>query len=63
MVAREGRAMRQLTRLGSKLSAIVCATILAAAASASAKEGACRRYTESKRKPRAHPRLSRSWPI
>src|SRR5215831_1358591 len=34
--------MRQLTRLTSKLSAIVCVTILAAAASASAKEGETR---------------------
>jgi predicted nuclease with TOPRIM domain len=34
--------MRQLTRLRSKLSAIVCATILAAAASASAKDGETR---------------------
>src|SRR5215471_1272853 len=34
--------MRQLTRLRSKLSAIVCATILAAAVSASAKEGETR---------------------
>src|SRR5262249_25593036 len=43
MVAREGRAMRQPTRLRSKLSAIVCATILAAAASASAKDDETRR--------------------
>src|SRR5262249_51951992 len=42
IVAREGRAMRQLTRLRSKLGAMVCATILAAAASASAKEGETR---------------------
>src|SRR5262245_7515783 len=41
MVAREGRAMRQPTRLRSKLSAIVCATILASV-SASAKEGETR---------------------
>src|SRR5262245_535122 len=34
--------MRQLTRLRSKLSAIVCATILTVAASASAKEGETR---------------------
>src|SRR5215813_7281388 len=34
--------MRQSTRLRSKLSAIVCATILAAALSASAKEGETR---------------------
>ena len=34
--------MRQVTRLTSKLSAIVCATILAAAVSASAKEGETR---------------------
>src|SRR5262249_12537907 len=34
--------MRQSTRLRSKLSAIVCATIFAAAASASAKEGETR---------------------
>ena len=34
--------MRQLTRLRSKFRAIVCATILAAAASASAKEGETR---------------------
>src|SRR5215467_13402098 len=34
--------MRQSTRLASKLSAVVCATILAAAASASAKEGETR---------------------
>jgi hypothetical protein len=37
--------MRQLTRLRSKLSAIVCATILAAAVSASAKEGDTRTCT------------------
>src|SRR2546426_11510615 len=46
MVAREGRAVRQLTRLTSKLSAIVCATILAAAVSASAKEGETRCETK-----------------
>jgi hypothetical protein len=34
--------MRQLTRLTSKLSAIVCATILAASVSTSAKEGETR---------------------
>src|SRR5262252_10898686 len=34
--------MRQSTRLASKLSAIVCATILAAAFSASAKDGETR---------------------
>jgi hypothetical protein len=34
--------MRQSTRQGSKLSAIVCATVLAAAASASAKDGETR---------------------
>jgi tetratricopeptide (TPR) repeat protein len=45
MVAREGRAMRQLTRLTSKFSAIVCATILAAAVSASAKDGETRTCT------------------
>src|SRR6266566_5077327 len=42
MVAREGRAMRQLTRLTLKFSAIVCATILAAAVSTLAKEGETR---------------------
>jgi hypothetical protein len=42
MIAREGRAMRQLTRLTSKLSSIVCITLLAAAVSASAKEGKTR---------------------
>src|SRR6266540_837223 len=40
--SREGRAMRQSTGLRSKLSATVCATILAAAVSASAKEGETR---------------------
>src|SRR6516164_6478228 len=38
MLAREGRSMRQLTRLTSKLTAIICATILAAVVSASAKD-------------------------
>src|SRR5215831_16495670 len=42
MVVREGQAMRQLMRLRSKLSAIVCATILASAVSASAKDGETR---------------------
>src|SRR5262245_6911971 len=45
MVAREGRAMGQVTRLRSKLSAIICTAILAAAVSASAKEGERRTCT------------------
>src|SRR5262249_40227767 len=42
IIAREGRAMRQPTGLTSKLSTIVCATLLAAAVSASSKEGETR---------------------
>src|SRR5262245_10438016 len=43
MISREGRAMRQVSRLTLKLGAIICATLLAAAVSASAKEGETRK--------------------
>src|SRR5215472_15356292 len=42
MVAREGRGMRQLTRLTSKLSATGCAALLAAVVSASARDSETR---------------------